>query len=273
MRLGGPVGQAETPEAWVKAHKDAGYSAAGWRGMPKGQGDACVEAARRANLVIAEVYAWCNPMSRDEATRKEAIAKCQKQLATADRIGARCCVNIAGSFGSKWDGPFADDLTEEAFDQVVQTTRQIIDAVKPTRSYYTLETMPWMYPDSPDSYLKLLQAIDRKAMAVHMDPVNLVNCPARYFRNDLLIKEAFAKLGPYIRSCHAKDIILRDHLTVHLDEVVPGAGRLDYKVFLTELGRLDVDMPLMTEHMKPEEFPVAAQYIRRTAQECGVAIL
>ena len=28
---------------------------------------------------------------------------------------------------------------------------------------YALEAMPWMYPDSVDSYLSLIEAIDRKA--------------------------------------------------------------------------------------------------------------
>jgi len=46
----------------------------------------------------------------------------------------------------------------------------IIDAVQPTRTFYTLETMPWMYPDSPQSYLRLLQAVDRRQFAVHFAP-------------------------------------------------------------------------------------------------------
>ena len=48
---------------------------------------------------------------------------------------------------------------------IVETTRQIIDAVKPTRTYYTLETMPWAYPDSARSYAQLLEAIDRPRLA------------------------------------------------------------------------------------------------------------
>jgi len=273
MRLGGPVVDTNNAEEWVKAHKDAGYSAAGWRGAPKGMMNDYLQAAKDAGLVIAEVYSWCNPMSRDEAKRKESIEKCQRQLGIADSVGARCCVNIAGSFGDKWDGPHPDDLTDAAFNQIVETTRTIIDAVRPTRTFYTLETMPWMYPDSAESYLKLLKAIDRKGMAVHFDPVNIINCPSRYFRNDLVIQEFFAKLGPYIRSCHAKDILLGQDLTVHLSEVVPGTGGLAYEVFLAGLDKLDPDTPLILEHMKPEEFPVAAEFIRKTAAKCGVKIL
>jgi len=75
-----------------------------------------------------------------------------------------------------------------------------------------------MYPDSPDAYWRLINAIDRKAFAVHLDPVNLVNSPQRYFSTGRLIEECVAKLGAHIKSCHAKDILLRENLTVHLDE-------------------------------------------------------
>ena len=68
---------------------------------------AYVRAAREADIVIAEVGAWSNPISPDEGTRQQAIRHCQEQLALADRVGARCCVNIAGSRSPDWAGPDA----------------------------------------------------------------------------------------------------------------------------------------------------------------------
>jgi len=199
----------------------------------------------------------------DENARRAAIEYCQNRLALADRIGARCCVNIAGSRGEQWDGPHPDNLTEDTFDLIVDTVRTIIDAVNPTRTYYTLETMPWMYPDSPDAYLRLLAAIDRSQFAVHLDPANLICSPQRYFGNAALIKECFEKLGQFIRSCHAKDVALSPHMTTHLDEVRPGLGGLDYSVFLKELHKLEPDICLMLEHLPTEhEYVLAGEYVR-----------
>ena len=215
--------------------------------------------------------AWSNPISPDEKTRSAALEKCRRQLALADRIGARCCVNIAGSRGTQWDGPAAENFTEETFEMIVQTTRSIIDDVKPTRTYFTLETMPWAYPDSPDSYLRLFKAIDRERFAVHLDPVNLVCSPQRYYGSGKLIRECFEKLGPYIKSCHAKDILLQTKLTTHLDEVRAGQGGLDYATFLRELSRLP-DTPLMLEHLpSAEEYEKAAGHIRGVARELGLS--
>jgi sugar phosphate isomerase/epimerase len=130
--------------------------------------------------------------------------------------------------------------------------------------------MPWAFPDSPDSYLELIKAIDRKQLGVHLDPVNMINSPRRYYGNGAFIKECFSKLGRYIKNCHAKDILLRSDLTVHLDEVLLGTGGLDYKIYLSELSKLK-DVPLMLEHLKTkEEYDQAAANVRKTAASVGV---
>jgi len=277
VRLGGPIfGAPSSPEEWAEAHHQAGYAAAYCPLTADVDGKALAawaEAARKADLVIAEVGAWSNPLSLDPATRAQALEHCKRQLDLAERIGARCCVNIAGSRGSKWDGPDARDLTQETFDAIVETVREIIDAVQPRRTFYTLEPMPWMYPDSPDSYLELIRAIDRPAFAVHLDPVNMICSPQRYFRNADFLRECVQKLGPYIKSCHAKDILLQPNLTTHLDEVRPGLGALDYRTYLEELDRLLFDVPLMLEHLSSEDdYRQAAAYIRSVARAAGVEL-
>lgn len=277
MRLGAPIFEPyHDPAAWIAALQRRSYRAAYCPVKPDADAAtirAYARAAAAADIVIAEVGTWSNPLSPDDATRAAAIAKCQAGLALADAIGARCCVNIAGSRGPKWDGPHPADLTPETFDLIVQTVREIIDAVKPTRTFYTLEPMPWMYPDSADSYLALLRAIDRPQFAVHLDIVNLINNPQRYFANADLIRECVAKLGPWIKSCHAKDILLADRLTVHLDEVRPGLGGLDYRTLLRELDALDPDLPLMLEHLPGQaDYDAAAAYVRAVAKEMEVRL-
>ncbi|MBA7568045.1 hypothetical protein ES708_09764 [subsurface metagenome] len=275
IRLGGTVfGNYDSPQSWVEAHGKWGYRAAWCPVDSDADADevaAYREAAARNDLLIAEVGAWSNPLSSDSTERAAAIDLCRRQLDLADRIGALCCVNISGSRGGIWDGPHPENLTDQTFEMIVEVTRQIIDEVKPSRTYFTLETMPWTYPDSPESYLRLIEAIDRERFAAHLDPVNLVCSPQRYFSNAALIRECFAKLGRYIKSCHAKDIILRDTLTTHLDECEPGTGGLDYATYLRELSALP-DVPLMMEHMKqPEEYERAGKYIREVGNGLNIS--
>lgn len=278
MRLGGPVfGKIDDPDGWVAALKEHGYGAAYCPVRDVRDADEVrpyAEVAERAGVIIAEVLAFGNnPISQNEETRRAGIAACQDKLAVADEIGARCCVNVAGSRGEASAGPHVEDLTSETFDLIVASLREIIDAVKPTRTFYALEMMPWMYPDSPASYLELVKAVDRKQFGVHIDPVNIVCSPQLYYANGDLIRECFKTLGPYIRSCHAKDIALTSVLTVHLDEVRPGLGALDYHTFLRELAKLDPDTSLMLEHLPDaEQYALAADHVRTVAEETGVEL-
>lgn len=278
MRLGGPVMKSySNPDEWVSLLKELRYSAA-YCPVDASQGKDVISsykiAAGKANIHIAEVGVWNNPLSSDPAARKAALEKCKVQLALADELGAGCCVNIAGSRGDQWDGPHKDNFSEDTFDMIVETVREVIDAVKPERTFYTLEPMPWVFPDTADNYLRLIRAIDRKAFAAHLDPVNIINSPEKYYNNGLVIKEWFAKLGPYIKSAHAKDTILSGKLTVHLDEARPGLGALDYRTYISELHKLNPELPMMIEHLSTaEDYDLGIKYIRDTASSIGVPII
>jgi sugar phosphate isomerase/epimerase len=269
------VGNYE-PESWIREITSRGYRAAFFPVESTAAPDvvdAYVAAARNAGVIIAETGAWSNPLSADAATRRAALEKCKAELALSDRIGAKCCVNISGSRGERWDGPDTRNLTDETFGMVVDATREIIDAVKPTRAFYTLEPMPWMYPDSAESYLRLIKAVDRKAFAVHFDPVNMISSIDAYYHNGRFIADFLRRLGPWVKSCHAKDISLADELTVHLSEVRPGQGALSYKTYLSEMSKLPADTPLMIEHLKTnEDFDLSAGYIRGVASELGIKL-
>jgi len=276
MRLGVYLDTpGDDPEEIARAYVEAGYSAAVCPPVSLDQPErigAIREAFTRYDVLLAEIGVWNNMLDPDPVKRAANVEANIRKLALADELGVVCCVNIAGSFNpTRWDGPHPRNLSEEAFELTVQNVRQIIDAVKPRRTHYCLETMPWVIPDSPDSYLRLIRAVDRPMFGVHLDPVNLINCPSRYYDNAGLLRECFSRLGPWIVSCHGKDILMRDRLTVHLDEVRPGLGVLDYEVFLQELNRLPGDVPLILEHLEPGEYPLARQYVVGVAAQIGLS--
>ena len=278
MRLGAPIfTEYQTPEAWAQAVRDKGYAAAYCpvkAGAPPSEIKAYGEAAAKHDIVIAEVGVWNNPLALDPGEKKKALAHCCAQLRLADEIGARCCVNIAGSKNKeRWDGPHPDNFAQETFEEIVASVRHIIDTVRPKRTYYTLEPMAWAIPDTADSYLELIRAVDRDRFAVHLDIVNVIRTPREHYQNAALIGEWFGTLGPHIRSCHAKDTVLEARFTSHTGEAVPGKGRLDYGALLRHIEALDPDMPLMIEHLTTEaEYDAAARYIRDAAAREGIGL-
>jgi len=274
VRLGGPVpGKFDDPVQWVKAVKSLRYSAAVCPVQPGASSDLIryySSEAKKNNILISEVGVWNNMLASDSTARETAIKKNIDSLQLADEIGACCCVNISGAKGEIWDGPYPGNYSKETFEQIVDNVRLIIDQVKPKNTFFSLESMPYMLPDSPDTYLELVKAIDRNRFAVHLDPVNMISSPQRYFNNAAFLRECFSKLGPYIKSVHAKDITIMPELTVHLEERRPGSGSLDYAVFLREMSKLR-DIPMMMEHLdKQEDYYLAAQYIRKIGSETGI---
>ncbi len=277
MRFGGIIFKKwATPEEWALAAIEAGYSAVYFPVDYTAKVsviDGYVKAAKEHNLVICEIGVWNNLMVKDPEKREENYNRAVRQLELADYVGANCCVNIAGSYSEQWDGPHRDNLTEKAFEEIVLTTQKIIDAVNPKHTCYSLEPMPWMYPDTADSYLRLIQSINRKGFAAHLDPVNIICSPQLYYRNGEVIKEWFDKLGGSIVSCHAKDIKLSGKLTVHLDECRPGLGELDYETYLKCVSKLDDRVCLMLEHMTEEvDYTEAAKHIKNLAKRLGIKI-
>ena len=267
MRLGAPIMDGiSTPEEWVSLHQKYGYRAAYSPIHQISELDTkkdFINAAEKHDIILAEIGAWSNPMSLNQEERKKAIKHCKEQLFIADESNTKCCVNIAGNLGEPWDGHSAQNFAREAFDLVVETTREIIDSVKPKRTYYTIEMMPWMYPYDEDSYLDLINAIDREHFAVHLDIVNIITSPIKYYNTASVIKSCFDKLGKYIKSIHVKDIIMSQKMTVHLDEIIPGKGNFNHKCLIEEVRKLDENIPLMLEHLSTkEEYIEAGEYIK-----------
>lgn len=273
IRLGGPVFlKSEDPRELAREHRRLGYSA-GYCPEAKSSDAARVKAIHEAfaaeSVVIAEVGAWRNLLDPDEQKRAANLQYVIERLALAEAVGARCCVDIAGTYNPTiWYGPNPKNLSAVFFDATVENCRRIIDEIKPRRTKFSIEMMPWSLPDGPDSYLKLIKAVDRKAFGVHLDVCNIINSPARYYDNTKVITECFRVLSPWVVSCHAKDLYWANELNVHFIEVGAGHGGIDYRTYLTQLAKLPVAAPLMLEHLKrPEEYEDARNYIWKVGKE------
>lgn len=276
IRLGGygvPL-DLDDPRDIAKAHVDYGYRAAYCPKTDLADKDrikAIRAAFAEADVEIAEVAAWCNVSAPEPVKRKRNRAYVKDRLALADEVGARCAITYIGSLaeGAEFH-PHPDNLSQKGFDEFVDCAREIIDAVKPKRAKFCLEMMQWELPDSPEVLVELIEAIDRPAFAAHLDPVNLIVSPRQYYDTTRLIERCFALLGPHLISAHAKDITLGDTLSLHLSEVIPGRGNLDYRTYLRLLDGTGI--PIMLEHLPDHHYPEARDHLKATGKALGIDI-
>ena len=277
IRLGAPVfPRPDDPEELALAHKKIGYRAAYCPPVKLDDKERIRDVARafrKHDVVIAEVGRWVNLLDADPVKRAANLKTVTEGLALADEIGALCCVDIAGSYNPVvWSGPHPENVSQKFFDETVENARKIIDAVKPKRAKFCLEMMGWALPDSADSCVALVEAVKRDGFGVHLDPCNLINSPTRFYRNTDLLNECFDKLGPWIVSCHAKDVAWDAAMQIQFREVTLGEGCLDYTTYLKRLAALPGDVPLMIEHMKgKDEYDKSREHLFELAGGIGIS--
>ncbi|MGA2539657.1 MAG: TIM barrel protein [Terracidiphilus sp.] len=277
VRLGGPIFlESNDPGELAREHRRLGYSAAYCPQIATLKDPDLLRAIQRSfaseNVCIAEVGAWKNMLDPDAEKRRQNLEYVVQRCALAEAVGARCCVDIAGSYNpDSWYGPDAKNLSQEFFDATVANCRHVIDAVKPTRTRFTIEMMGWNLPDGPDTYLELIRAVDRKEFGVHLDVCNGINSPRRFYENSAFIQQCFDKLGPWIISCHAKDLKWVIELNVHFLEVIPGRGQIDYEAYLKGISKLGRETPLMLEHLTTAaEYDEGREHIFKVGKTAGV---
>ncbi len=224
-------------------------------------------------LVIAEVGAWSNPHHPDSGRAAYSMQFMIDSLAVAEEAGARCCVNIIGSLGTGNNHP--GNYSKDFYDSCVEIARKVIDAVNPKHAKMCFEIEPFNFLDSPDSYIRFITDVDRKAIGVHLDPFNMIHSPRQYYDSANEFETAIRKLAPYgIVSMHLKDL-QQEYNTpnTQISERMVGKGEMDIAALFKAMNRyLPVDTPILIEHLKTEEeYTEAAENARRIAASVGLS--
>ena len=257
MRLGtsSPL-KHDSAEEWAKKQTELGCRAVVFplsANDPEEKIKEYVDAAMANDLLIAEVGIWRNAMSLDPEDRKAQRDYCVRQLQLADGIGARCAVNVAGAKGSRWDGHYKENFSKETRTEIVKMVQEIIDRAEITNTFFTLEPMPWMIPAGPEDYVRLIEEVDRERFAVHMDIINMTNSVERYYNAEAFVDRCAELLGNRIRSCHIKDVHLKEEYTFQLEECAPGNGEYPLRYYVQKMNSIDPDMPVILEHLNTDE--------------------
>jgi len=282
MRLGAYIDEFSNAEAWAQKHVELGYGAAFWPQdavdcrSTDAEIEAYCQAAHRHGLVLAEVGIWNNLLDTDPVKRRENMEYAIGQLRLADRVGARCAVNIGGSLNADcWYGPHNENLSERTFDEIVDLIQQVIDTTKPQNTYYTIEPQGWLIPHDIRSQARLIERVNRSSFAVHVDMCNMVNSMEKAYASGDLVRDFFREFGSLVRSVHAKDLIIENHvLSFRLREVIPGQGMFDHEALLRCCEALDDDMPVLAEHLETQaEYLQATGFFKRRAKELGLEFI
>ncbi|MGH2350291.1 MAG: sugar phosphate isomerase/epimerase family protein [Chloroflexota bacterium] len=234
----------------------------------------------RAKAVLAdagvELYQvtgyWQCLVHPDESRRSEAVKTLQAALKIAGWLGARGIDTGPGSLNPRgpWF-PHPDNWTAVARRQLIRSLRECAPAAEDAGVYLSLEAHQLVTLQTPEITRDVLDAVDSPWVRSDLDAANWITLQTA-FDTGPAIDHMFDVLGGHIVSGHAKDSRIQDRLTIHIDACSPGTGNLDFKTYLRRMEALDPTYPLIVEGASYEQWPAAAEFLHRTAQELGIRV-
>ncbi len=238
--------------------------------------DQCIafgEKARSLGLVIGEAGYWENLLGANDDALASHIKQLRRMARNGDCMGVHCLVTLAGSFDTT-QGPASihpDNYTQKARERFREICLRIVDGLDLHTLRYAPE--PWhnSFYHQVNEIKAFLDSLSDTRIAFHLDQANLVT-QFSYMHTTELIRQTFQTLGDRIVSVHAKDLCWNAcRMFLHIDEVYPGDGALDYDEFMRQLAKQDINLPVFVEHFTaPEQFETAVVKLHEAAKRAGV---
>ncbi|WP_067618405.1 sugar phosphate isomerase/epimerase family protein [Alicyclobacillus acidiphilus] len=223
-------------------------------------------------IMNAQIGAYCNLSSTDEAIRQENIQHVRQAMRVAHLAG---CKNVVVGGGHRdpsrpreTASAHIDNWTDHALDVLADSCLQVLDGLD-FDVHLVIETWVMTPVSSEQRALQLANKVNHPKMGILFDPVNCMNIE-RYFQNGDFMRRFVETVGDKIFLVHLKDTFLRARpITYHMSEVPIGEGNLDYPALLRAIDPLPV--PALLEHMSnPDDYGPKVEYIRNLAGELGI---
>lgn len=274
----------ESPDAMIKRIRDAGYTAVKgarhpggnkgepWHSMTMDERAGIVAACKKYDIVIYEVGGYTNLITPDSARLQKNLAALAHCIEVAESVNCMMVGTVAGSRAPGLIEIHPDNWTLDTWKVLVKSIRQVLKDTEGMKAVIGMEAQVTSPIDGPIAHRRLIDDVGSDRLKVNYDPVNMM-CLERYYHTTELLHESFELLGEDIIGCHAKDtFIWPDRQTVHVQEVCPGKGVLDYETYLVLMSHLKWPRALEPEHIEDSEYPEAKAYIEKIASNVGVKL-
>lgn len=165
-----------------------------------------------------------------------------------------------------------DNWSLKTWKLLVKNIQQVLIDTSGMKVSIAMEAQVTTTIDGPLAHRRLIDDVGESRLGVEFDPVNMISIDNYYYTTEL-INESFDLLGESILTCHAKDTtIWPNRQTVHVQEVCPGRGEMDYTTYFARMSNFDWPRMLLPEHLPGDQFPEAYAYLKKMAAQTGVKL-
>ena len=227
-----------------------------------------------AGLVVAQTNGWYECLiNPDEATRAEGIKGLSQLIRIGRILDSRFIYVRPGSInpnGHWW--PHPENHAPQTFDRLVNSLKQVCRVAEDEGTLLGIEGHVVSTLDTPQRVRDLLDAVGSPALKFNMDPVNFVGTVRDAHDTTRIINELFDTLGGDMVALHAKDCAIQDAHVVHIVEVIPCAGSMNYELLMRRWVECCPDGYFLIEHLPDDKVLIALEAIQRKAEALGIAL-
>ena len=225
-----------------------------------------------AGLVVAQTNGWYESLiNPDEAIRAEGIKGLQALIRIGRQLDTRFVYVRPGSMnpnGHWWPHP-ANHLPQ-TFDRLVNSMKQACAVAEAEGVLLGVEGHVVSTLDTPQRVRDLVDAVQSPGLKFNMDPVNFTGTVRDVQDTSRLLNELYDVLGDVMIAVHAKDCAILDEHVVHIVEVVPCTGTMNYEILMRRWVECCPDGYFLIEHLPDEKVDIARKAIAEKAEKLGI---
>ena len=225
-----------------------------------------------AGLVVAQANGWYECLiDPDEAVRAEGIRGLSQLIRIGKVLNAQFTYVRPGSINPKghwW--PHPENHSPRTFDRLVDSMKQACRVAEAEGTTLGIEGHVVSTLDTPRRVRDLLDAVGSPTLKFNMDPVNFVGTVRDAHDTSRLLNELYDVLGRDMVALHAKDCAILNEHVVHIVEVVPCTGTMNYDILMRRWAECCPEGYFLIEHLPDDKVLVALDAIRAVAGRLNI---
>lgn len=214
----------------------------------------------QAGLPIAGIDGYVPLLDPDPEARKRNVRALAALLERAREFGTPVVATETGIFRGQ---PGPEDL-EAVWKQLLAMLRELLKAAEAGDAILAIEPSYSTFVGTVDGVRRMLEETASPRLKILWDAAHLIQA-ADLADTGKAMGRAVAAFGPHIVLAHANDVRLGAEGKT--ESCRAGTGSLDYRAFVTFLGRLGREVALCIEHARENEVPETVKYVRRFFKE------
>lgn len=261
-----------TPEILAKKAKEVGFDCVqlvlnkaiegetGEAGtLSKQKANAIRDAFKSEGIEIAMLGAYFNPVHSNKEKTENAIKKFKEHLIYAKEFDTLLVGTETGSYNDdKWTW-HENNLSEEAFQKVLETVKDLCKTAEENGSIVAIEGAYNHCMTNPKRLKRLFDEVHSPNMRIIVDIFNYLSIE-NHREHCAIFDEAINEFGDNIVLFHLKDYIVEDNKLV---QVGLGKGILNLPYILSEIKKHRPDAYCIFEGVKPEDMESSLEFVKK----------